>query len=90
MTDSLQQHWDMLRHALLWEGWLDIRRVFFAALIIDVCIVICELIEFRWIYPGQALIIAAVLAVPSYALIRSLTNRLARRWHDANRPTAAV
>ena len=75
------------RHTLLREGWLDIRRLLFAALIIDL---IYELIEFRWVYPGQALIVAAALALPSYALVRGLTNRLARRWRDANQPTTAV
>lgn len=38
-----------------------------------------RVILFRWIYPGQALIVAATLALPPYFLIRGwLANRLAR------------
>jgi hypothetical protein len=53
---------------------------FTAAVIIDL---IYEVIELRWIYPGQALIVAAVLALPSYLVIRGLANRIARLWLPA-------
>jgi hypothetical protein len=75
------------RRALLRGGWLDIRRVFFAAFLVDV---IYELIELHWIYPGQAIIVAAAVALPSYALVRSWTNRLTRRSRDSNPTTTAV
>ena len=42
--------------------------------------IVYEVIELRWIYPGQTLIVAAVLAVPSYFLIRGVANRIARLW----------
>jgi hypothetical protein len=80
-TDSVH------RRELIRKGWTDVGRLFVAAVIIDL---IYEIVVFRWIYPGQALIIAATLALPTYFLLRGLTNRLARWWlnseetrHDA-------
>jgi hypothetical protein len=70
-TDSAHRT-ELLRH-----GWSQVSRVFAAAIVIDL---IYELIVFRWIYPGQALIVAAILALPPYFLIRGLANRLARWW----------
>ena len=60
------------RRALLLEGWGDVGRLFLVAVGIDV---IYEIIVFRWVYPGQALIVATVLALPPYFLIRGLMNR---------------
>ena len=39
------------------DGWRSIRKVFFAALVVDV---VYQLIELRWIYLGEALIIAQI------------------------------
>jgi len=57
------------------DGWRSIRKVFFAALAIDV---IYQLIELKWVYLGEALIIAQIVALVPYVLIRSLVNRIAR------------
>lgn len=65
------------RGGLLRQGWLHVRTVFLAALAIDV---VYELIVFRRLYPGQALIVATTLAVVPYIVIRGLANRLARPW----------
>jgi hypothetical protein len=67
------------RHRLerLRAGWNDLARLFAAAVIIDL---IYEIYVFRWIYPGQALIVAAIVAFPSYMLVRGLANRIARPW----------
>jgi hypothetical protein len=70
------------RRELLRESWNDVGRLFIAAVIIDA---IYELIVFRWIYPGQAVIIAAVVALPSYVLVRGPANRLARLWLQRDR-----
>jgi hypothetical protein len=70
-TDPLQRR-DLIR-----EGWKDVWKLFTAAVIIDL---IYQVIELGWIYPGQALIVAAALALPSYFLIRGLANRTARLW----------
>jgi hypothetical protein len=47
---------------LIREGWRYVGKLFVAAVLIDS---LYELIVFRWIYPGQALIVAIVLALPS-------------------------
>ncbi|MBR0717663.1 hypothetical protein [Bradyrhizobium liaoningense] len=65
------------RRELIRKGWRDVGRLFAAAVVIDL---VYEIIVFRWIYPGQVLIVAATLALPTYFLIRGLANRLARRW----------
>ena len=63
------------RRELIRDGWKDIGKLFIAAVVIDV---VYEIYVFRWIYPGQALIVATILAVPSYIFIRGLTNRITR------------
>jgi hypothetical protein len=55
----------------------DVGKVFVAALVIDL---IYEIVVFRWIYPGQALIVAVVLAMLPYPLIRGLLNRKMQLW----------
>lgn len=65
------------RRALLREGWHDVARLFFMAVLIDI---IYQIIVFRWIYPGQAVIVALVVSFPSYVLCRGPADRLARYW----------
>jgi hypothetical protein len=74
------------RSELIRQGWHDVGGLFAAAVIIDL---IYELIVFRWIYPGQALIVAATLALPPYFLIRGLANRLARWWLNSQKGRSA-
>jgi len=63
------------RRQLIRGGWKDIEKLFIAAIVIDV---IYEIYVFHWVYPGQVLIVAAILALPSYLVVRGLTNRIAR------------
>jgi hypothetical protein len=65
------------RADLLREGWKAIARVFFLAIIMDA---IYQWIVQRWIYPGEIVIVAILLAVIPYLLIRGPVNRIARRW----------
>jgi len=64
------------RRRLIREGWKDVRNVFLVALAFDV---IYQLVRFRWVYLGQAVIVATVLAIVPYLLIRGPLNRLASR-----------
>lgn len=69
--------WDMVwtpadRKQLLREGWKRVSRVFLLAVVLDV---IYQLIEFHWIYPGETLIVAVVLAIIPYFLLRGPINR---------------
>ena len=65
------------RTELLREGWKAIAKVFCMAMIIDA---IYQWIVQRLIYPGELLIVAILLAVVPYLLIRGPVNRSARRW----------
>jgi hypothetical protein len=66
------ERYELLRHA-----WRELARVFTVAVVVDL---IYEAIVFRRIYPGQSLIVAALLALLPYPLIRGLVNRIVRRW----------
>jgi hypothetical protein len=74
-TDSDQ------RRALLTEGWHAVAKVFGLAIILDL---IYQLIVFRWVYPLETLIVAFVLALLPYLLMRGPINRIARKLRGAN------
>jgi hypothetical protein len=65
------------RRRLLREGWKAVMKVFVMAIALDV---VYQWIVFRWVYPGEAVIVAFVLAVVPYTLIRGPANRIARNW----------
>jgi hypothetical protein len=72
--------WEMVstagdRKQLLREGWKRVSRVFLLAVVLDV---IYQLIEFHWIYPGETLIVAVVLAIIPYFLLRGPINRFVK------------
>jgi hypothetical protein len=68
------------RRDLLREGWKAIAKVFVAAVVIDV---VYQLVVLRWVYPGEALLVAFLLACVPYLLIRGLVNRLVRSRRPA-------
>ena len=57
-------------------GWKSISRVFILAVIMDI---IYQVIVLHTIYPGEALIVAIVLAILPYLVFRGPINRLVRR-----------
>jgi len=68
------------RRALLREGWQHIGKVFIVAIVMDG---IYQFISVRWFYPGEALMVATILALLPYLVFRSVVNRiLRRRGHD--------
>lgn len=71
ITDGSQRV-DLLR-----EGWRSIARVFVLAVVMDL---IYEWVMGRWFYPLETLIVAIVLAVLPYLVLRGPINRLVRRW----------
>ncbi len=68
------------RRALLREGWTAVAKVFVAAVVIDV---VYQFVVQRWVYPGEALLVAFLLACVPYLLIRGLVNRLVRSRRPA-------
>jgi hypothetical protein len=61
------------RYELLHHGWKDVRTVFLMAVLLDS---VYQGIEFHWIYLGQAVLVAIILAIVPYVLIRGPVNRL--------------
>ncbi len=70
-TDAEQRGW------LLSEGWHAVAKVFVLAIILDA---VFQLIVFKWIYPGEILLVAFLLALNPYLLVRGLVNRIARSF----------
>ena len=67
------------RKGLLLEGWQHVGKVFIVAMVID-CIY--QVIVLRWIYPGEAVMVAGILAVLPYLVFRGVINRVLRRRQD--------
>ena len=67
------------RVAMLKYCWKSVGRVFMLAVVLDV---VYQIIELRFVYPGEALIVAFVLAIVPYLILRGLVRRLAR-WNYA-------
>ena len=64
------------RGQMLKDGWTGIRNVFILALVLDV---IYQIAVLRFVYIGEALAVAFVLALVPYVTLRGLITRLARR-----------
>ncbi len=63
------------RGELLREGWSAVAKVFVVAALLDVAY---QLVVRRWVYPGEALLVAFLLACVPYLLFRGLVDRLLR------------
>jgi hypothetical protein len=62
------------REAMAKNGWKSVGKVFILAIVLDV---IYQLIEHRWtVYPGEAALVAIILAIVPYLLIRGPINRI--------------
>jgi hypothetical protein len=65
------------RESMLENGWKSIGKVFILAVVLDV---VYQLIEHRWtVYPGEAVLVAIILALVPYLVIRGPVNRIACR-----------
>ena len=63
------------RAAIIKDGWKSVGRVFVLAVVLDV---VYQLYVLHFVYPGEALIVAFVLAIVPYLILRGLVTRLAR------------
>jgi len=82
VTDPAQRK-NMIR-----DGWKSVGRVFILALLLDV---VYQIIVLHFVYVGEAIIVAFVLAILPYLILRGLVTRLARRdyarrQHDRQTP----
>jgi len=64
------------RRDLLRNGWQSVGKVFIIAMILDA---VYQFIVVRWFYPGEALVVAVVLAIVPYVLLRGPASRLTSR-----------
>jgi hypothetical protein len=63
------------REAMIENGWKSVGTVFILAMALDV---VYQLYVSRFVYPGEALIVAFVLAIVPYLILRGLVTRLVR------------
>jgi hypothetical protein len=62
------------RNAMIKVGWKSVGKVFVLALLLDV---IYQVIVEGFVYPGEAIAVAFVLAIIPYVILRGLVTRLA-------------
>jgi hypothetical protein len=65
------------RREVLLSSWKSVGKVFVIGLILDA---VYQFLELRWFYPGEALLVALILAVLPYFLLRGTVNQLIR-WN---------
>ena len=63
------------RREMLRSGWKSVGKVFVLALVLDA---VYQYIELSWFYPGEAVLVALILAIIPYLVIRGPANRLMR------------
>ena len=63
------------RRDMMRDGWKSVGRVFLLGIVMDA---IYQFMVFRWFYPGEAILVGAILALVPYLLIRGPVNRMAR------------
>jgi hypothetical protein len=64
------------RAELLKDGWKSVGKVFVLALALDV---VYQIVELRFVYPGEAVVVAVLLAIVPYLILRGLVTRLLSR-----------
>jgi hypothetical protein len=70
----------MHRGELLRNGLKAVGKVFVLAIVLDL---VYQWTALRWLYPGEALIVATLLAIVPYMLVRGLVDQLVRGAHHA-------
>ena len=63
------------RRELMRDGWKSISKVFIIAVLLDV---VYQIIVVRWFYPFETVLVAILLALVPYILVRGPVNRLRR------------
>lgn len=63
------------RTEMLKDGWKSVGKVFVLALVLDI---VYQVLVSRFVYPGETIIVALLLAIVPYLLFRGLVTRIAR------------
>ncbi len=64
------------RAKMVKDGWKSVGKVFVLALVLDV---VYQIVATRFVYPGEAVTTALLLAIVPYLILRGLTTRLVRK-----------
>ena len=72
------------RRDMLKEAWKRVGKVFILAVVLDV---VYQLIVYHFVYPGEALIVAFILAIIPFVLLRGPAMRVARIIEEREHPT---
>lgn len=64
-----------LRSELLRNGWKSVAKVFIIATVLDV---IYQVIVHHWVYPFETLLVAILLVLVPYLLVRGPVNRIVK------------
>ena len=64
------------RTEMLKDGWKSVGKIFVLALVLDI---VDQVLVARFVYPGEAIIVALLLAIVPYLLVRGLVTRIADR-----------
>lgn len=62
------------RREMLKDGWKSVGKVFVIAMVLDI---VYQLIVERWVYPFEVIIVALILAIVPYLILRGPANRIA-------------
>jgi len=65
------------RQELLKSGWKSVGKIFILAVVLDI---VYQLIVQHMIYPGEILIVAFILAIVPYLVLRGPVNRIVRMF----------
>ncbi len=80
LSDPVQRV-DMIK-----DGWKSVGKVFVLAMVLDA---VYQIIVLRFVYVGEMVVVAFILAILPYLILRGLVTRLARR-KIAAKPAADV
>lgn len=64
------------RSEMLKDGWHSVGRIFLLAVAMDV---VYQIMVEGFVYPGEVVTVAFVLAIVPYLVLRGLVNRIARK-----------
>ena len=62
------------RRDMLRDGWKSVGKVFLVAMVLDV---VYQIIAQRFVYPGEVVLVALLLAIVPYLIVRGIVTRIA-------------
>ena len=67
------------------NGWKSVGKVFILATVLDVVYQLIEHRRVEQVYPGEAVLVAIILAIVPYLLLRGPINRIAFRQRKVSK-----